>query len=243
MFNLFSIFSKPDFEEMKKCVRKFLSDKYQDSFEVGNFEKKIGFYQTTVYPSFAPEKRFPIHVTKKGIVLYDGYLRLIMSQKLEKELKDFSFDYFETEVEIIADIDYLSLSMNNKNLTALEFLRKHNELYATIEFYLNSHSDIDIDIETEKVLNFSEQLIRFGIFNGEIGVWYVKNEHFKNLRSKHEEIVTNYNNLYYEPVDYYNQTKISYGSTYVFIEEGKNDSLESIKENFLDEDIREDLDS
>lgn len=231
-------------DQDKKAVEKIeqsLKEKYGEEFTV---EKIGGGYGTVttntlkaiVSPKSAPEKDFDVEITKDLDKVFDRYMNVVMSEKMNFKASEMAKSTFGESVWVKTNISSDELSfpdaeLNNQKMDVKEYLGLQSDISALIDVFVKSDGKIDMKNEAKKLELFADGLITFGTKSANISVYYVDETIFGNVESEYdaqEEHV----------FKHFSEEGRSYYTTWMEIEDSqKNQSIDEIVKNFSDNQV------
>lgn len=211
-----------------------LEEKYGEEFKVDTLSSSVGATRDTFkmqcYPIYDETKVFDVEVDNNYKLYGDGYMGLIMDEKLEDKLHDVTSSVFGKEVMIKAHIDGY-ITKYSKDMDILEYLDINSSRSFVLDIFINSDGLINKEEESKIVYEYSQALINLGIKNKIfIDFFYLNKNAYNNVENiYHSKYISGTTKFY----DYYTSSDRSYADVYTEIEDGKSMyTVEEIQSKF-----------
>lgn len=222
-------------KEAVEKIEQSLKEKYGEEFTV---EKIGGGYGTVttntlkaiVSPKAAPEKEFDVEITKDLEKVWDKYMNVIMTEKLDIKAKKLASDVFDDEVIVKSSLSSKGLAfpddvMKDKTIDVVDYIKQQTDLAAVLEVIIKKDSAIDSKEEAERVASFAKKLEEIGTKSAYIDVYYVDEAQFVEHLEKDYKHTS-------EIVDYFADSAPSYTNLWVEIKDSnQKQSVEEIVSN------------
>jgi len=217
-----------------KKITSYLNSKYNETFVVDAIGGGYGTLTTNtlkaeVYPEGQPERKFKVEITKDLSKVWDSYMNVLMTEKLDVKATELAREIFQKPVWVKSQVGNFGLSfpdtsLHDKNMSLSDYLQSQRA-DLTIEIYIDSGSDIDTSLETRYVKQFADQCMTAGMKDGYIDIFYLHTLAFQNI----QQVYVKQEN----PIKYYQQDENSYNDTWTQIADGKlQQSADEITSNF-----------
>lgn len=161
-------------------IEQTLKDKYGEEFTVEEIGGGYGTLTTNTLkaiasPKAAPEKKFEVEVTKDLDKVWDRYMNVIMSEKMDPGAARMAKSVFGQYVWVKTNISSRGISfpdrdLNNQKMDTKEYLQTQTDVSALIDVFIKSDGNIDIKTEAGKLEKFADEIIAFGTKNANISV-------------------------------------------------------------------------
>lgn len=223
-------------KEAVEKIEQALKEKYGEEFTV---EKIGGGYGTVttntlkaiVSPEAAPEKEFDVEITKDLDKVFDRYMNVIMSEKLDVVATEMAHPIVGQEIWVKTNISSRGISfpdsdLNNKNMDIKQYLESQSKVAALINVFIKSDGNIDLQKEAERLSLYADELIEYGTKNANISVYYIDQEMFGRIENEYQ---VNKDSVF----KYFSEDGRSYYTSWVRIDNSqKEQSADGILKNF-----------
>jgi hypothetical protein len=222
-------------KEAVEKIEQSLKEKYGEEFTV---EKIGGGYGTVttntlkaiVSPKSAPEKDFDVEITKDLDKVWDKYMNVIMTEKLDMKARELASGVFGDQLIVKSSLSSKGLAfpddeMNDKTIDVVDYLKQQTDLAAVVEVIIKRNTAIDSKEEAERVASFANKLEEIGTKSAYVDVYYVGEEQFV------EHLKRDYKHTS-EIVDYFADSAPSYTNLWVEIKDSnQNQTVAEIISN------------
>ncbi|WP_210364462.1 hypothetical protein [Bacillus sp. REN3] len=222
-------------------IEESLKEKYGEEFTVEKIGGGYGTLTTNtlkaiVSPKTAPEKKFKVEVTKDLDKVWDDYMNVVMSEKMDVKALEMAKAVFGEDVWVKSDISSAGISfpdekLKEKNMKLTEYIHQSkSDVYVMLEIFTKRDREVDKNIESQNIDQFADDLLFMGVQNAGVRVYYIHQDIFRNIENeyrlaKSDSDLTSVNN-------YFEVEGRSYTNSFILIEDSKKEqSLEQIKVN------------
>lgn len=217
-------------------IEQSLKEKYGQEFKV---EKIGGGYGTVTTNSIKalvsskvdPEKKFDVEITKDLDKVWDKYMNVVMSEKMDPAATEIAESVFGQEVWVKSNLSSRGISfpdanLNDPKMEVKEYLGSQSDVSALLDVFIKSDGKVDIEKEAAKLELLADELIAFGTKNANISVYYIDDSHFSNIESEYADQGE-------RVFKYFSEEGGSYYTSWMEIEDSnKLQSLAEIAQNF-----------
>jgi hypothetical protein len=222
-------------------IEQTLKEKYGEEFQVEKIGGGYGTVTTNTLKAEAaskvnPAEKFEVEITKDLDKVWDSYMNVVMSNKMDKAANDMAKSVFGEDVWVKSTISSRGLSFpdenfNDQKIAIQEYLGSDSNLSTMLHVFSRKESSVDIDAEAENINRFADELINLGVKYGSVRVYYVQPGVFQDIESEYAKAKQESENGTVNK--YFKAEGKSLNNSYLIIKDSKKEqTLEGIKSNF-----------
>jgi hypothetical protein len=217
-------------------IEQSLKEKYGEEFKVHKIGGGYGTVTTSTLKALVsskvdPEKKFDVEITKDLDKVWDKYMNVVMSEKIDPAATEMAESVFGQEVWVKSNLSsrghsFPDANLNDQRMEVKEYLGSQSDVSALVDVFIKSDGKVDIEKEAAKLELLADELIAFGVKNANISVYYIDESHFSDIESEYaaqgERVFK-----------YFSEEGRSYYTSWMEIEDSnKQQSLAEIAQNF-----------
>jgi hypothetical protein len=219
-----------DKDAAEKIV-KHLNEKYGEEFVVDAIGGGYGTLnndtlKAEAYPKKALNQRFKAEITKDLTKIMDGYMNIIMAEKLDNALNPLAKPIFGNDLWIKTEYDsgaFPDAALNDRELSLKEYSYNSTIVY----LFVKRDSQVDTERESKQIDKMLDEMLKMGIHDTIISVFYIYSEEFNKIESTFYSVGNIFD--YFKDVE----NRRSYNNTWTeIVKSKKKHSVVEIKNNF-----------
>lgn len=177
----------PNMEEVRETLKKHFQQNYMEAISIDRLEKRDKNFWAKCSLVLSKNEQFEVYINKKLEIIKDGYMNCIMSKKLDEYLIDHLQNIFDTKISIKSEIDFGQMKTHDEKMDILSYLKKDDELFVTLNIFVETHDEVDTQKEAKKAVEIYEYLHSLPINFGEIETYYMKSVAFGSAKGEWEK--------------------------------------------------------
>ncbi|WP_239613752.1 hypothetical protein [Cohnella mopanensis] len=190
-------YSKAEKRTARNNMQKHLEEKYNQEFNVaisgnvhyitiGNpFGGGIAGLKAEAYPVNEPERKFRVEYWEKSNVIEDGYMDLIMTDRLIEQVRKQAAPLLgeSIKLDVVFDNGPFEKLPDNKFTLASTLVDYNADYWTGIDFFVPRDEPIDKRREAVIIDELQDILIESGLEDFHISVYYMEKKDYDNLES------------------------------------------------------------
>jgi hypothetical protein len=217
-------------------IEQSLKEKYGEEFKVEKIGDGYGTVTTNTLKALVsskvdPNKNFDVEITKDLNKVWDKYMNVVMSEKMDPSATKMAESVFGQEVWVKSNLSsrghsFPDANLNDPKMEVKEYLGSQSDVSVLLDIFIKSDGKVDVEKEAVKLELLADELIAFGTKNANISVYYIDESQFSKIESE-------YSAQGERVFKYFSEDGRSYYTTWMEIEDSnKQQSLAEITQNF-----------